>query len=486
MKMGCHIKLSIFAFVTAIIATSYALTKRNIILQNHIDSLQLELRSASPDAILFWNQVMLQACANDYDKIVAFRPDQEGPAATARVFAIIHGAMYEAMNNFDRIYQHVTEGSRSSTNDSIDKQNGMIASIIEAAYQTLSFLYPQQRPLFDAIYRAHLYRIRNETSSQNDINIGLSIGQLTSSYMIENRKFDGSSDNTVYFPSMKPGYHKPDPLHTGQGFLGFHWGQVKPFFLNSASQYRPLDIFHDMYSSRTSYLNSDSYKRELNDVKIYGSKNSTYRTDDQTQIGIAWAYDGAPKLGTPPRLYNQIVRIIAIQQGNTLEQNARLFALVNYAMCDTGIAAWEAKYHYAFWRPIVGIREASNVKDADLKWTPLGAPADGTGTDFTPPFPAYVSGHAAFGSAAFHTLRLFYNRDDIQFQFQSDEYNGKTKDSNTGLVRPALTRSYRSLTAAEMENAISRIYLGVHWRSDVERGMILGKDIALEVFRKLI
>ena len=88
------------------------------------------------------------------------------------------------------------------------------------------------------------------------------------------------------------------------------------------------------------------------------------------------------------------------------------------------------------------------------------------------------------GAATFQTLRLFYNKDNIAFYFQSDEYNGKTKDSNTGLVRPALFRSYSSLTAAEIENAESRIYLGVHWRSDTVRGRLLGQQVASEVFRK--
>ncbi|CAF4948467.1 unnamed protein product [Rotaria sp. Silwood1] len=221
--MGCNIKLSFFVFVTAIIATSYSLTKRNIILQNHIDdTLQDDLRSTSLDPILFWNQVVLQACANDYGKVVVFRPDQDDPAATARAFAIIHNAMYEAMKSFDRIHQHVTEGSRPLTNDSSAKQYGMIASIIEAAYQTLSFLYPQQRPIFDTIYRAHLYQIRNKTNSQGDINIGLSVGQLTSSFMIENRKSDGSFGNAPYTPRRQPGYHKPDLIHSEKGFLGVH------------------------------------------------------------------------------------------------------------------------------------------------------------------------------------------------------------------------------------------------------------------------
>ncbi|CAF3468944.1 unnamed protein product, partial [Rotaria socialis] len=119
-----------------------------------------------------------------------------------------------------------------------------------------------------------------------------------------------------------------------------------------------------------------------------------------------------------------------------------------------------------FWRPIIGIR--------DPQWVPLGAPS----------FPASVSGHATFGSATFEASRRFYDRDNISFQFQSDEYNGKTIDSNSGRPRPALFRSYASLSAAEQENADSRIYLGVHWRSDALRGQEIGRQVAFEVFRK--
>jgi hypothetical protein len=168
-----------------------------------------------------------------------------------------------------------------------------------------------------------------------------------------------------------------------------------------------------------------------------------------------------------------------------VQENARLFALVNYALADAGIACWQAKYYYELWRPIVGIRRATGYTLADPSWLPLGAPSDNAGTDFTPGFPSYVSGHSTFGSACFETLRQFYKTDDMKFEFQSDEYNGKTIDSSTGKIRPAKSRKYQSFTEAETENFLSRIYLGVHWRIDQEEGQILGRKVAQFGFSKL-
>ena len=115
---------------------------------------------------------------------------------------------------------------------------------------------------------------------------------------------------------------------------------------------------------------------------------------------------------------------------------------------------------------------------------PLGAPSDGAGDNFTPPFPSYVSGHSTFGSATFEILRLFYGTDTIQFQLQSDEYNGITKDSLTNRIRSVRTRYYQSFSQAEEENFLSRIYLGVHWRVDQEEGKTMGRQVASYIFRQ--
>ncbi|CAF5098628.1 unnamed protein product, partial [Rotaria sp. Silwood1] len=231
---------------------------------------------------------------------------------------------------------------------------------------------------------------------------------------------------------MEPGYHQRDPTHPNQEFLSPQWGSVTPFVIETGSQFRASNIVGDTVPKRRQYLDSEKYVNDYDEVVSLGTRTSQDRTVDQTEIGIFWGYDCAPKVGVPPRLYNQIVRVIAIQKNKKLEENARLFALVNYAMADAGISAWETKYYYGFWRPIYGIRQGTRRTPAIPNWLPLGASADGTGENFTPPFPSYVSGHSTFGSATFEMLRLFYKTDQVHFEFQSDEYNGITKDSITG------------------------------------------------------
>ncbi|CAF1614509.1 unnamed protein product [Adineta ricciae] len=476
--------LLIFALITVCSINSAAVSRNNGF-QSYIDNLLNELESTSMDAILYWNYVTLQTCANDYDPLVAATPDQVGPTGTSRAFAIIHGAMYEAMASFNALYKPVYKLKNMPDTNSVFKESAVNAAIMEAAYQTLYALYPKQRPIFDAVRKAYLKQQKTDGNKQAGINGGVLIGQIIAAFILADRENDGSKVDKAYTLIKLPGYHQPDPTHPNQSFLGVNWGNVRPFLLSSGSQYRPSNFIGDSILTRNKYLNSTKYINEFNEIKSLGAKTSTVRSKDQTEIGIYWAYDGAPKLGVPPRLYNQIVRVIAIQQLNTLEANARLFALVNYAMADAGIAAWNAKYYYNFWRPIVGIRQGTGYTPGDPNWLPLGSPADNAGsTDFTPGFPAYVSGHSTFGSATFESLRQFYNKDNIRFQFQSDEYNGKTFDSNTGKIRPAKIRAFQSLTEAETENYLSRIYLGVHWRSDQEEGQTLGRKVGQHAFRK--
>jgi hypothetical protein len=246
-------------------------------------------------------------------------------------------------------------------------------------------------------------------------------------------------------------------------------------------------------------MESAAYAAAYNEVKRLGGDGiitPTERTAEQTEISIYWAYDGTPSLCAPPRLYNQIAVLIADQRGTNEVSLARLLAILNVAMADAGTASWESKYFYQVWRPITGIREAdegfgpSGLGDGnpaticDPTFSPLGAPASNlTGPNFTPPFPAYPSGHAAFGGAVFQTLRRFFGTDNIAFTFVSDELNGVTKD-NGGNVRPLKPRSFSTLSQAEEENGQSRIYLGIHWSFDKTEGIAQGRRVADNVFKK--
>jgi hypothetical protein len=119
---------------------------------------------------------------------------------------------------------------------------------------------------------------------------------------------------------------------------------------------------------------------------------ATSRTERQTFIAKFWSNDGTPAICAPPREYNMVTRTIALQQKMLgVPDIARLFALVNVSLADAGIAAWDAKYFYQFWRPVTGIRNAALPLQADPTYYPLGAQDTNTaGPNFTPPFPSYT------------------------------------------------------------------------------------------------
>jgi hypothetical protein len=426
------------------------------------------------DVVLEWNAIALDAVKADFSD-PENGPEQGGPTGTARALAIVHAAMFDACNSIERScrpYRVMVPFSRSASID---------AAVAKAGCDTLSALYTRQSAVFEQRLAQTLLRVPPGVARMQ----GQMIGAMCAQTMLTDRANDGSDDDTPYEPGQLPGQHRVDPLHPSQGYLHPNWGGVTPFAISSVDDF-PIPP--------PPALDSAAYAEFFNEVKEVGSRNSSTRTEEQTIIGIFWGYDGAPGLGTPPRLYNQIARVIAVQKQNTVAQNARLFALLNFAQADVGIACWGQKYAHGFWRPVLAIREAdagtgpSGLGDdnpdteGDVDWEPLGAPAsNASGTDFTPPFPAYASGHATFGAATFHTLRRFYGTDRIPFSFMSDEYNGVTTDQD-GVVRPVVVRHYQTLSQADEENGISRIYLGIHWRFDKDEGIAQGRAIANQIF----
>ena len=430
--------------------------------------------------LLRWNEIAMEATALDHTPPPAGDPrvfrEQFGPGREAKALAIVHIAMFDAVN--------AATGHRFRSYSGIPavpRPTGLNVAIAQAAHDTLVKLWPAQTATFDRLLAADLDEFPDGDLKRR----GIALGKRAAAAILARRVDDGSAQpdplvGVDYIPGTGPGEWRQDPVSLIPIALGAKWGEVKPFVLRSASQFR---------IPPPPALTSARYTRAFNEVKRLGGDGlitPTERTAEQTIAGIYWGYDGTPNLSAPPRLYNQIAVHIANQNGTGqthVENLARLLALVHTSMADAGIACWESKYVYKFWRPVGAIREADTDGNPnttiDPAFTPLGAPASNVvpGVNFTPPFPAYASGHATFGSALFQTLRRFYGTDRIRFTFVSDEFNGVTTD-NQGNVRPRIPRTFASLSAAEEENGQSRIYLGIHWEFDKAEGMLQGRRIA--------
>jgi hypothetical protein len=424
----------------------------------------------------YWNEVAVNASGLDHtapalneDRI--FR-EQMGPGRASRAMAIVHIAIFDAVNSIAGGYQSYTGLPPAPENSS------MRAAIALAAHDTLVAMFPAQAASFDRRLAEEMARLPNRIDKAR----GIAVGRQAAAAILALRANDGSQHaepliGVDYLMTDKPGEWRMDPMSKTPMALGAHWGEVRPFVLKSADQFR---------CPTPPEMGSPAFNVALQEVKRLGGDGvvtPTERTADQTHAGIYWAYDGTPSLCAPPRLYNQITVQIADQMGTKdTAELARLLALVHVSMADAGIAIWESKYFYKVCRPVTGIRETATADGGDLNFTPLGAPASNmSGPNFTPPFPAYPSGHAGFGGALFQMLRDLYGTDGIPFTFVSDEYNGVTRD-NQGNVRPLVPRSFSTLSEAEEENGQSRIYLGIHWSFDKTEGIAQGRRIADYVF----
>jgi len=438
----------------------------------------------------YWNQVAVDSSGLDHAPV---QPGEQrtfgealGPGRSSRAIAIVHIAIFDAVNAVAGAFESYAGVQRAKAGTSMD------AAIATAAHDALVGVFPSHKPRLDDLYAEDMKHVR--AGGGRTVADGVAVGHAAAAAILALRTGDGSEtpEPTVgvgYITSDDPGRWRMDPISLKTVALGAHWGDVKPFVLTSSSQFRvppppPLD--------------SPEYAAAFNEVKTVGGDGlvtPTVRTPDQTIAGIFWAYDGTPSLCAPPRFYNQITVAIAEKMGTNLVDLARLLALINVSMADAGIAVWESKYFYDFWRPVTGIRESepgtgpsglgdNNVDTAgDPTYVPLCAPASNLGgPNFTPPFPAYPSGHAGFGGAIFETLRNFYGTDEIPFTLISDEFNGITTDS-AGNVRPLIPRSFSTLSQAEEENGQSRIYLGIHWKFDKVEGIAQGRKVADYVFQ---
>jgi membrane-associated phospholipid phosphatase len=374
---------------------------------------------ANADVVTDWNNAALDA----------IRAGRTAPPIASRSLAILHVSIYDAVNGIDRGHEPYLVPSAVPASASRE------AAASTAAHQVLVNLFPVNASTFDALHAAILASILDSPHKT----AGIIWGEFVANQILAARADDGHDAIVPPPGGSGPGVWVPTP----PGFLPYllpQWGFVVPFAMNSSSQFRPPG---------PPSLDSQRYAADYEEVKELGAAVGSTRTDEQTEIALFWA-DGAGT-ETPPGHWNSIAQIIADTRGNTLEENTRLFALLNLAMADAAICAWDAKYTFNFWRPVTAIAFA----EPELNWMSFIV---------TPPFPDYVSGHSTFSAAAATVLPLFYGTEDLPFTTGSD-------------FLPGVFRIFATCSDAAEEAAASRIYGGIHFRFASEDGLQAGISI---------
>jgi hypothetical protein len=406
--------------------------------------------SVQADEVTHWNGVLLQA----------IRVHGGPPCPIGRACAMMHATIYDAVNSITRTHAPYIGFDKAAPGASKE------AAVAAAAHMVLVQLYPAQQAYFDGEYAARLALIPAGAARDAGVALGESCGGI----MMKHRADDGSNNPIEYVFGTNPGdYLTPEDQPEGTPPANPEWGGTLPFSMVKGDEFRPVGPMG--YSVMTELLQSAEYAEQLNEIKAYGSRDSKLRTDDQTRVAFFWAndVDGTYK---PPGQLLQMTADVSAAMGLTLDENARLFAMVGLAMGDAGVVAWDSKYNtdIDFWRPISGIRRAdadgNPGTEADPEWLPLNS--------FTPPFPAWMSGHSTFGGAWAGAMAGYFGMDNISFTATSeDPFYAQLPE------HPA--RSFESFSAAGIEDAMSRIYLGVHWRTDCEDGYAAGASLGRHI-----
>ena len=385
-------------------------------------------RLPSADVVIQWNQAVL----------AAIRTDKPSIGFATRDLAIVQTAIYDAVNAIDHtsraflVHAHARAGASP------------VAAAAAAGLFTASALFPTDVALFRATYAASLAGVPDGRAKAD----GIAVGRLVAERTLISRVTDGANAVVDYSPGTAPGDWRPAPPAFAPAQTP-QWPAVRPFALRSGSQFRPPP---------PPALNSPQYAAAFNEVKSLGRADSTVRTPQQTEAARFW--EG--KAGTPQvaGYWNEIAQSAAMSRGNTLDQDARLFAQLNVTLADAIIGHFDAKYAYNRWRPVTAIQLADQSGNpdvtADPSWRPLLT---------TPPNPSYVAGHGALSGAAATVLAHSFGTDKVGFSLTSEDL-------------PGVTHTFTSFSAAATEAENSVVWGGIHFRFDAVAGDTLGRSVA--------
>jgi hypothetical protein len=395
--------------------------------------LVLILSAVSPaawaDVVTDWNETGVAAT------VAAGLPG----LAQSRAMAVVHAAVYDAVNSIERRHAPYAADIKAPAGASRE------AAAATAAYTVLSRLFWTQIPVFDVALEASLAGIPDGQSKSD----GTAVGREAAEKILALRATDGANVSATYAYRTGPAMYQATPPANVSPIMP-HWGSVQPFTLKASSQFA--------VKGPTPY-NSPEFARDFAEVKLMGAKKSTARTKDQTDIARFWMISGIVT-------DNSAARQVAMKKGSSVAENARIFALLNMAGADAYIACWEAKYRLHHWRPITAIRNAASTGNpalvADPNWEPLLV---------TPAHPEYPSGHTCYAGATERVLQEMFG-DDNSFT----------------LTFPAmkLTRTYQTFSQLGKEVIDARVWAGIHYRTTDEDGYDLGRRVAEHALQNVL
>jgi hypothetical protein len=388
--------------------------------------------SAQPvNPVVQWNRTLLG--------IVRTPGAQPATIHPTRSFAIMHAAIYDAVNAIDRTHRPYLVRLSGVSRDASQE-----AAAAAAAHDVLVALYPA--PAFKTALDAQLQQSLAQIPDGNDKTEGVRIGQTVAGRILALRSNDGSNAQPIHYVfGTAPGDYQSTPPNFPAQPQFTHWSRVTPFALERASQFRP---------GPPPALTSDTYSDAFNQIKSLGIVNSTTATADEALTGRFWN-------GAIQNYWNEIAQTASLAHGLTTAQNARLFALLNLSFADDVIAFYDAKYTYNFWRPVTAIRAADAGTNPETVADPNWLPEVGK----TAPDPSYPGAHAVISAAGAEVLISFFERDHSEFNVTSEVLKG-------------VERSFTSFSAAAEEATLSRIFGGQHFRFDLTTGQRLGREVA--------
>jgi hypothetical protein len=398
---------------------------------------------ARADAVTYWDEIASNAIV-----VTAGQP----PHVSALSFAMVQGAVYDAVNAIDRGHRPYLAQPPSNPTDSKEAATAAAAFRVLVGFNDLSGLFPSQQPTLQPIYDAYIASLPDNPPGSRAA--GITIGAATARAMLTARQNDGrfGSPPNLYLPA--PGIWRPTPPNFANDPAPWV-GNVRPFIVPNIEMLR---------TDGPNALTSAEYAEDFNEVKELGSLTSITRTPDQTDAAIFWQ-DHAQAM------WHRIFRAIAASQNLNIVDSARLFAMETLAAADASIGCWNDKYYWQFWRPITAIREAATdgnpATEPDPAWLPLFDPATSVCHSpllVTPPFPDHPSGHASNTGAFVYTLQNFFGTDKIAFSAFSN--------------KSCTARSFERFSDALKEVIDARVWAGIHFRTADRQGAVMGNKVA--------